>query len=198
MNTILTICTGLTAAIKSFLDPAAQPTECQIAQFFETFFAARLAALEAITHLRYYCDVLLNMADEYRCRRNDVCIRDFAGASVCETDANGDRCELVDFFGNLATFGAQAKDYLDGLLKSCDQLGLLARNFDCTNKPSCNTRGCGCGAQGGQSNPNILAEFHDFIVNFNVVHGVAHDQLVGVKDICDLLTAVIAGFENKY
>lgn len=199
---IQTICDNLTAALVGFSaadygsGQSAEDTECQIAEFLTAFFEMRVEAIQYITHLRYYCDVLLNMADDFRCGRKMVCNADDPSCSGCEADTNKLNCDLAEFFEALAAAGVYVKQQLSDLLDSCDILGEQARTFGCTNNPHCHGSGCGC--DGGESNANILGSFTTFISEFVPAHDVAHVQLGNIGAVCDLLAETIQEWEDRF
>lgn len=199
---IQTICKNLSDALDGFSSAtygsgqSAEDTECQIAEFLTAFYGMRVEAIQYITHLRYYCDVLLNMADDFRCGRKMVCNADDQTCSGCEADTNKLNCDLAAFYAALAQAGAYVKQQLSDLLDSCDILGEQARTFGCTNNPRCQGSECGCGD--GESNGNILSLFSTFISEFTPAHDVAHTQLENIGNICDLLTKTIQEWEARF
>lgn len=183
--TIKGICDQLTQALASFA--ATAPTECQIAGFFEALYQMWLEAVQAITELRYYCDVLLRSANGYIYKRNPVCDSNFVG-SECEAKINSLNCDLLEFNDGLTTMAAEAKGYLDLLVQSCDALYELADSFDSENRPSCDNSG-----------GNVADNFeNNFLGAFTARHDIAHDdQFVKIEEICDLLTQAIDSWINR-
>lgn len=192
------ICDQLTAVLNQFSAPdfgcgqTDEEIECQIAEFTKAFYVMRLDAIEHLTHLRYYVDLLLNLADDFRCGNKLVCNAD-STCSGCEAETNKLNCDLVEFFDGLTAAGPYVKGLLDSLLKSCDVLGQQVRDFDCANSPQCSGSGCGCGG-GAQSNPDVIANFNCFLAPFVAEHDAAHVFLVDIGVVCDTLTASILSF----
>lgn len=196
------ICDTLNAALAIFsaadygCGQSPQETECQIAEFVSSFYELRLEAIQYITHLRYYVAVLLNTADNFTCGRHLVCKND-PSCSGCEEETNELNCDLLEFFTSLKQAGETTKQLLDDLLQSCDILGELVREFDCTINPKCHRSECGCKNSAGQGNVNILDSFKTFISEFVPPHDAAHETLLTIGGICDLLTAAIEAWEER-
>lgn len=191
------ICDALTAVIDQFSAPdfgcgqSAEQTECQIAKFTKAFYVKRLDAIEHLTHLRYYVDLLLNLADDFRCGNKLVCNAD-STCSGCEAETNKLNCDLVEFFDGLTAAGAVVKKLLDCLSHTTDVLGPQTRAFDCANSPQCHGSG-----RGGQKNPNLITNFKDFFVNFVMEHDIAHGNLLQIGAICDQLTKTIKSWLSR-
>lgn len=188
---IQSICNTLTDALTGFSAPnygsgqTAAQTKSQVADFLTAFYPMRLEAVQSITHLRYYVDVLLNLADDFRSGNNLVCSTN-STLSGDAAELNQLNCDLNTFFDGLTGAGVGAKQLLDSLLGACDVLGKLARDFDFANNAS---NGSSSGSD--STDANFLPNFNAFVAEFVTAHDAAHVNLVNLGNICDLLTQSI-------
>lgn len=135
-----------------------------------------LKATEAITSLRYYCDVLLQLINKYVLEQKAVCNATLTGKG-CEADTNAAYCGLYGFNAALIPMAAEAKTYLDQLLPLCDVLYKLVYDFVAAK----------------YNNADKEAKFKiEFLPVFIKVHNDAHTNFVGVEGICEILTQAIA------
>ncbi|XP_037025049.1 uncharacterized protein LOC119066598 [Bradysia coprophila] len=190
LTIIKEVCDQLTKALEAY--SATTPTAAEIAEFFIAFFQLHLKAVNAITQLRYFCDVLLNLSDEYKCSRQLACDKSLT-LSGCEAQTNIEICDQLAFHDGLTLLAAQTKTLLDELLESCDDLYEQARSTDCQNRANGNE--CGAGQSGSV---DVVSNFETiFLPSFIARHDIAHEELNGIDDICKLLSKAIDEWINR-
>lgn len=139
-----------------------------------------LTASEAINHLRYECDVLLQLINQYVQKQKAVCNAN-STSTGCEAKTNKLYCDLNDFNAVLIAMAAAAKEYSDQLLVSCDGLYKFVYDYDAAK----------------YADADKQAEFAVLLGPFKDLHDIAHTQFSYIKAICDQLTLGIEAWSNR-